>query len=253
MANNQDLNPNGSRGGTSPLYAYGTSANTRSAISQKARILTPHHGNVSSMQQMGVMGTFGTTQSKSVEPVRGIGFGDKIAEIVPSVSDPVTLNFERTLLYLCDLWQATGYASGVDGPVRALSHHKWPFDVEDQLVFSSLADWDTNPNPAAPQDAYGRVSQSFGPLLNSTQPIIDGVSYPAEGAHSAIITFYETCWFTQRGRSYSKDSGIILESGDATCTDVHDSTSSYGEYLMSGNDPTIGQLGSKRFQDPHVS
>ena len=36
--------------------------------------------------------------------------------VVP-LTDAMTGTFERVLLYLCNLWQATGYAGGVDGPV----------------------------------------------------------------------------------------------------------------------------------------
>ena len=35
--------------------------------------------------------------------------------------------------------------------------------------------------------------------------------------------------------------------GSMTITDIHDFSSLYGEFLATGNDPTIGQLGSVRF------
>jgi hypothetical protein len=66
--------------------------------------------------------------------------------------------------------------------------------------------------------------------------------------HSAIITLYEACWFTSWNATFAKDSGMIMESGDVSVTDVHDFASMYGEFLATGNDPTIGQLGSIRFQ-----
>ena len=40
---------------------------------------------------------------------------------------------------------------------------------------------------------------------------------------------------------------MIMESGDVSVSDVHDFASVYGEFLASGNDPTIGQLGSIRY------
>ena len=40
---------------------------------------------------------------------------------------------------------------------------------------------------------------------------------------------------------------MIMETGDVTVSDVHDFASYYGEFLATGNDPTIGQLGSIRF------
>ena len=46
---------------------------------------------------------------------------------------------------------------------------------------------------------------------------------------------------------------MIMETGDVTVSDVHDFASMYGEFLATGNDPTIGQLGSIRFgeSDPN--
>jgi hypothetical protein len=40
---------------------------------------------------------------------------------------------------------------------------------------------------------------------------------------------------------------MISENGTMTITDVHDLQSVYGEFLATGNDPSIGQLGSLRF------
>lgn len=244
---NQDKNPSNGMQGSSPLYDMGTSPNTRTAVSQKVRILAPAYGDNKALHQMGVVSQFNPSQSRSVEPVRGIGFGDKIAEMVPSVTEPVTANFERALLYLCNLWQAVGYAAGIDGPVRSLAHHRWPFDIEHQLVFSTLADNDLN---AANVGAGGSPGSFDGGTQKVSYPAVvnDGGGHPGAGrGHTAIITIYEACWFTSWSASFSKDSGQVLESGDITSTDVHDFASMYGEFLASGNDPTIGQLGSIRF------
>lgn len=269
---NTDKNPTGGVGGTSYLYDYGTSPNTRTAVSQKVRILTPSFGDDDGLHQMGVLSSFAPSQSRSVEPVRGIGFGDQVAELVPSVTEPTTGSFERALLYLCNLWQATGYAAGIDGPVRSLAHHRWPFDIEQQLVFSSLVDWELgvgnkghggapgNTDGGVSRVVYGKVTQSANGGSVSNTPMDDGTgtmnpsAANAPGAdvingrgHSAIITMYEACWFTSWGASFAKDAGMIMETGDVTVSDVHDFASYYGEFLATGNDPTIGQLGSIRF------
>lgn len=251
---NQDINPQNGVGGTSYLYDFGTSPNTRTAVSQKVRIMTPHYGSSQAMHQMGVLSSFNPTQSRTVEPVRGVGFGDKIAEMVPSVTEPTTGSFERALLYLCNLWQATGYASGVDGPVRSLAHHKWPFDMEQQLVFSTLAD----------QDMGGNANTGYGGAAGNFDGGVKAIGFPQvthEGSqgsaqldpdsrgHSAIITIYEAAWFTSWSVTFSKDAGMIMESGDVSISDVHDFASVYGEFLATGNDPTIGQLGSIRFAE----
>ena len=232
---NQDLNPQKGLQGTSPLYAMGTSPNTRTVVSQKVRILAPAYGNAAALFQMGVVATVSPSESRTIDPIRGIGFGDQIAENVPSVTEPMALDFERTLLYLSNIWQATGYAAGVDGPVRSLRHHRWPFDVEQQIVFSSIAD----------QDQGGGAS--YGGVKSIDFPEVTDIGGHNSGSHTALITLYEACWWNQWGTSWSRDQGMVSETANATVTDTHDFSSVYGEFLATGNDPTIGQLGSVRF------
>ena len=162
---------------------------------------------------------------------------------------------ERALLYLCNLWQAVGYSSGVDGPVRSLAHHRWPFDIEMQLVFSTLADVDLG---AANKGYSGTSGQFDGGTKAISYPQVTtdkargnyaGGMPGANRGHSAIITIYEACWLTSWGVTIAKDQGIIMETGDITASDVHDFSSVYGEFLATGNDPTIGQLGSIRFAE----
>jgi len=252
---NLDNNPQAGVGGTSYVYDFGTTPNTRTAVSQKVRLLTPHYGNLQALHQMGVISTFNPTQSRAIEPVRGVGFGDKIAELVPGVTEPTTGSFERALLYLCNLWQASGYAGGVDGPVRSLADHRWPFDIEQQLVFSTLVDVDLGvPN----QGLSGTSGQFDGGIKAIGFPQVTADAqrgdYPGGNpgenrGHSAIITIYEACWFTSWSASFAKDAGIIMETGDVSVSDVHDFSSVYGEFLATGNDPTVGQLGSIRFAE----
>ena len=117
MAVNTDHNPQGGVQGTSPLYRFGTSPNTRSVVSQKVRILAPAFGANDVLYQIGVLSNFSPTESRTVEAVRGVGFGDQVAELVPGVTDPMTASIERQLLYMSNIWQATGYAAGVSGPM----------------------------------------------------------------------------------------------------------------------------------------
>lgn len=243
---NSDINPQNGRQGTSYIYDMGTSPNTRVAVSQKIRLLAPAYGSTSALFQVGVLSSFNPTESRSIEPVRGIGMGDIIAELVPSVTEPMTASVERALLYLANLWQATGYAAGIDGPVRSLRHHRWPFDVEQQLVFSTLADNDLD----AAGSGFSGTSGAYNGGVKAIQfpqvtPIPDGG--PSQGGHTAIITLYEACWWSDWSATFAADSGIIMESGTMNITDVHDFASIYGEFLATGNDPTIGQLGSVRY------
>lgn len=247
MANNQDMNPSYGAQGSSYLYDYGTSPNTKVAVSQKVRLKAPVFGDNTAKHQMGVVSSFNPSQSRTIDAVRGIGFGDTIAELVPGVTDPETGSFERALLYLGNLWQATGYAAGVDGPVRSLRHHRWPFDVEQQLVFSTLADGDLGVANTGTERTVGTFTGGNA-RIEYSQATTDGASHFGSGAgHSALITMYETCWFNSWSTTYSQDSGMIMESGDITITDTHDYSSMYGEFLSTGNDPSIGQLGSIRY------
>jgi hypothetical protein len=247
---NDDLNPSNGVQGSSYVYDYGTSPNTRTAVSQKVRILTPAYGSDAGvLLQIGVLSSFSPTESRTIDTLRGIGFGDQIAELVPGVTEAMTASFERALLYLANMWQATGYAGGVSGPVRSLRHHRWPFDIEQQLVFSTLADV--------------QLSGQSGVGFNGAGGAFDGgvkeIKYPAVTndpnnvpgdlrGHTSIVTLYEACWFNSWSlNNVEKDSGMLMESGDVTISDVHDFSSDYGEFLATGNDPTIGQLGSVRF------
>ena len=250
----KDLSPANGTQGSSYLYDFGTSPNTRVAVSQKVRLLAPAYGPESAqvLTQMGVVSSFNPSQSRNVDAVRGIGFGDMIAELVPSVTEPITGSIERALLYLANLWQATGYAGGVDGPVRSLAHHRWPFDIEHQLVFSSLADRDLGFANTGRTDPMGRGTFGSGTqrVAYPSTTLPDPTPYTSPQGHSAIITMYEACWFTSWSATYTQDAGQIMESGDVTVSDVHDFSSLYGEFLPTGNDPTVGQLGSIRYGGP---
>ncbi len=241
---NTDINPQKGMQGTSPLYDRGTTPNTRTAVSQKVRILAPAYGTSSALFQMGVLYNFAPTESRGIEPVRGIGMGDTVAELVPGNTEHTTASVERALLYLANIWQATGYAAGIDGPVRSLKQHKWPFDIEEQLVFSTLADWDLDSAGSGFSGSSGAYNGGVKAIEFPTVTEISGIS---GGGHTALITMYEACWWAGWNRTYNRDTAIITESGDVNITDTHDYSSLYGENLASGNDPTIGQIGSVRY------
>jgi len=242
---NTDHSPSGGVQGSSPLYRFGTSPNTRSVVSQKVRILAPGYGDTENvLHQIGVLAGFTPTESRTVEPVRGVGFGDQVAELVPGVTDPMTASIERQLLYLSNIWQATGYAAGVDGPMRSLKHHRWPFDIQQEIVFSVIADREfseaATPSPGAGFTG-GVGTQAFeGTLGGSTDT-------SAVGSHNILVTFYEACWWQGWNSSgFMRDSALVTESGDVMITDVHDGTNILmGEFIPTGNDPSIGQLGSR--------
>jgi hypothetical protein len=161
----------------------------------------------------------------------------------------MTASFERALLYLSNLWQATGYSGGVSGPVRSLRHHRWPFDIEQQLVFSTLADFDLTGQSGVGFNGGGGTFDGGVKEIKYPAVTNDPNSFPGElRGHTAIVTLYETCWFQSWSLSnLSRDTGMLMETGDVMISDVHDFSSEYGEFLATGNDPTIGQVGSVRF------
>lgn len=243
---NTDRNPNGGVQGTSSLYKYNSSPNTRAVISQKVRILTPvYGGDEGLLYQIGVVSQFDPgSSSRDVTEIRGVGFGDQIAELVPGVTGVVQISMERTLLYLSNGHQAFGYAGGVDGPVRTLQQHRWPFDIEQQIVLSTTAD----------QEADGITSNGLKDIDFSAQNATGGDQYKdAQGnstqKHKAIITYFEGCWLTEVAfGAMTTDGGIVAQSCNASATDVHDLYSTYGEFMATGNDPTIGQGSSILYQ-----
>jgi hypothetical protein len=218
------------RVGDNYIYRRGASPNTRVAISQKNRVFSkPFSPAQTDFKQIGVLATFDYSESRAVDPVRGVGFGDKIQELVPGVTEPMALTLNRTLLYTASIAQEVGYRGGVDGLVRSLRHHKWPFDIRTELVFSELV---RNLDDAA--------------ILVKQQG--------ADG-NLALITRFEACWLNSVSASFPSDSAIVVEDASASCTDVLDATSlfgngadDYGDNMESGNNPFFNQgSGSRLF------
>jgi hypothetical protein len=214
------------------IYWQGASPNTRVAISQKNRVLSKPYGSVSFLQ-IGVLSTFDWSETRNIDPVRGVGFGDRVQELVPSVTDPATLTLNRTLLYTSSLAQELGYRGGVDGLVRSLRHHKWPFDIMSELVFSEL------------------VTKE-----GTKSPFSNGVTAQSTTNGSAkepwcLTTYFQCCWLNNVSISFPADSAIVLENCSATAMDVTDGVSMipqfYNDSIDSGNSPFVGQSGSLIF------
>jgi hypothetical protein len=205
----------------------GSSPNTRVAISQKNRVFSkPYTTNAPAEKQVGVLSTFDYSESRAIDPVRGVGFGDKIAELVPGVTEPMALTLNRTLLYTAGIVQEVGYRGGVDGLVRSLRQHKWPFDIRSELVFSELV-----------------TAQDGGAILNQ---VFESATGTAGGTNFCLVTFFEACWLNSISASFPSDSAIVAEDAAATCSDVTDgvhmygpSPDSYGDLLDSGNNPIL--------------
>ncbi len=215
--------------GDTYLYRKGSSPNTRVAISQKNRVFShPYSSSIQSQKQVGVISNFQHSETRALDPVYGVGFGDKIMEMVPGMTQPMSVTLNRTLLYTAGIVQEVGYAGGVDGLVRSLRQHKWPFDLRSELVFSELVSVRDNGdiNPKA-------VSMATD-----------------EKNRLALITLFEACWFSNLSADFQSGTAMVSENSTVMCTDVTDGTShygngpeNYGDLLESGNNP-IFQKGS---------
>lgn len=191
----------------SSLYRYGTTPQTRTVVSSKNRIFAPA-AEQNQLIQIGVIASFSPTESRDVEQIRGIGFGDQIAELVPGVTQAMTISVVRTALYLANVMQVFGYNAGTSGLVRSLRHHKFPFDVKHEMVFSELTE-------------------------NASAPNTKTVSLPGGNAQ-ALVTFFEACWMNSWSSEFTSDAAMVQENVEMTVTDITDAASTYNEFIDSG-------------------
>lgn len=196
------------------IYRQGASPETRVAVSQKNRIYSKPEG-MDGWQQVGAASTFEVSESRAVEPVRGVGMGDQIAELVPGITEPMKITLNRMLMYLSNIHQTVGYKGGGAGLVRSLRHHRWPFDIKQELVLSQIAQNES--------DSY----QGFQTLTDDAS----GTEF------MAMLTFYEACWFDNYSSSFTSDGAQVSEDCSCQATDVIDGYSDYGVFIESGNNP----------------
>jgi hypothetical protein len=190
------------------IFRKGVTPNTLSVISSKNRIYAYNAKDAGALTQIGVVATFDPSEARTIEPVRGIGFGDHIAELVPGVTDPMTISVTRTALYLSNIYQVFGYKSGVDGIVRSLRHHKWPFDIRQEIIFSNLANRTLNGTQAAKSTE------------DPTKIQADDLEYTDVSSVQALITLYEACWMSDYSISFASDSALVQESVTINVSDV---------------------------------
>jgi len=221
------------------IYRMGTAPNTRAASSQKNKVYGYMY-SVGQFQQIGVVSEFNSDESRAVEAVRGVGYGDQIAELVPGVTEPMTLTLNKTLMYAVNLFQVVGYKGGVEGLVRSLKHHRWPFDIKQELVFSEIVSGGTN--------VEGDIDGALGVGTATVQTGVNGSGAGAPiGTARALFTFFEGCWFNSYSASFAADSAIVAENGSVTVTDIIDGLSEYGEWMDTGLAPSAGSAAGKGY------
>jgi hypothetical protein len=192
------------------IFRKGVSPNTLSVISSKNRIFSVNA--VGDLKQIGVIATFDPSEARTIEPIRGIGFGDHIAELVPGVTDPMTISVTRSALYVSNIYQIFGYKSGIDGLVRSLRHHRWPFDIRQEVVFSRLA------------------YENTGVKENLSDITVLGSEDNPDGNVQALVTIYEACWISDYSISYASDTALVQETVTINVSDIL-SQEPYSSYL----------------------
>ena len=207
---------------TDYLYRQGASAQTKSVVSSRFKIFS-HVVNVGKFVKMGVTSNFSISETRNIDAIRGLGYGDQIAELVPGVTQPMTLAVTRHALYLANIMQMFGYKAGASGLVRSLKHHKWPFDIKTEIVFSELASEDPNRGQSLVADVPNE-----GGLNNTGNP----------GLY-AIVTVYEGCWMNSYNTAYQVEQAAVTEDCNITVSDIFDAAGSvYGEFIDAGLNKT---------------
>jgi hypothetical protein len=149
-----------------------------------------------------------------------------VAELIPGVTQPMSISVTRTALYLATLQQMFGYNAGASGLVRSLKHHKWPFDLKTEVVLSELASADAPGTQADPASipAEGGLNN-----LGNGNPV----------TLYAVVTIYEGCWMENYSTGYQIEQAAVAEDCGIVVTDMFDTNGSvYGEFISSGNDST---------------
>jgi len=204
----------------SDIYKRGLSPQTRAISSSRNRLFAvpasaePSDTIATKGQVIGVVSSFNPSDSRTVETVRGIGFGDQIAELVPGMSEAITISINRTALYQMNIFQALGYKGGIEGFVRALKHHRWPFDLRQEIVLSENAIGGGAPTSVPPSNVAVRTAS---PEAN------EGTELAI--AKSAIATLYAGCWIESYNYTSSADNALIAEDVTLKVTDIFAYTS----------------------------
>src|ERR1051325_8311175 len=109
----------------SNIYARGWVPHTCIAMASTVRIFS-RNGRTGSFKQVGLVQSFKPTDTRRMERARGVGFGDRVAEIVPGTTD-VSITVTRMALYEENILESFGYHTGFNqggtkGHVRTLAH-----------------------------------------------------------------------------------------------------------------------------------
>lgn len=213
------------------ILSQGIMPHSRAVLSSRSRVYgVGAKGSGEVDELIGTISSFGISSNRNIEPIRGIGIGDHIVEMVPGQSDPVELTITKFAMSLANTFQEFGYMGGVDGFVRALKHHRYPIDIKHEILISSIANGaDTRlasagdylgdkPTQSAPSSVDGTGGYKGSDNLNDYQ---------------AIVTWFEGCWFSSYSITYPVDTAAITEDSTLMVTDV--SGHKLGEIILPYN------------------
>lgn len=146
------------------VYARGWVPHTCIAMASSVRIFSKN-GTNGNFKQIGLVQSFKPTDTRKMERARGIGFGDRVAEIVPGTTD-VSITVTRMALYEENILESFGYHTaynrgGVQAAVRTLAHTKNPFDINEVLVFHARRGEAALPGFAGGNERLGFFPQEY--------------------------------------------------------------------------------------------
>lgn len=232
---------------TSEIYVSGAMPHSRHVLSSRVRILGVKYQKENSAnikpdnyEVVGAISNFQVQNNRPLEPVRGIGLGDHIMEMVPGQSEPMSLNITRAALSLSNIFQEFGYAGGVDGIVRALKHHRYPVDIKQEILVSKIASGtkfdsvqgphvENSPSPATAGGPKAGVD-AFKAWQNE-----EDLTDETNGGFRAIVTWYLGCWFEDYSVTYGVDTTVVSEEATIKVSDVSgvDNQAIYVPYPLS--------------------
>lgn len=176
------------------IYREGTAPNTRMLNSLKVKVFAPEPDG--KLKQIGLVQTWTPSHTRTITVNRGIGFGDQVAELSVGVTE-LTATVEVFGMYLRNLMQLFGYKSDTSGLVRSVKHHKWPFDVKEEILIPEFI-----------------------------------LSEATSHSSGAIVTWYEGCWMQGWDHSFTIGDVNVSQGCTLSITDVTDGTTAYTPDLV---------------------
>lgn len=172
------------------VYARGWVPHTCIAMASTVRIFSRNE-RTTQFRQIGLVQSFKPTDTRKMERARGVGYGDRVAEIVPGTTD-VSITVTRMALYEENILESFGYHTrwnkgGNKNLVRTLAHMKNPFDINEVLVYHNYA------------------TNGQGPLSVAS----DGRKFAEMGGEQYTSTWYHDCWINNWARTIEITGNLI--------------------------------------------